>query len=230
MEDGIIDKTINYLKNGRGLYWFRTPKPHENEKDDIWSDHPVFNSGDIEVTNRVEWYESPNIPSIYGDHKHIFTKNMDLKRPEETFYYQNVDSNEFRSEMKVGDGHFGTPELPSETGHFYIKIRIRTKTPPSGENEAALVEYFARVFVEHHAPQGITMLPRIIARPINRFFTWAFNRYIGGEAIEEDGEYARQKLTEYFQYLRKYHGEEPVQTKTRLEEPPEVPEEGKFLR
>jgi hypothetical protein len=230
MESEIIEKTRKYLKNGKGLYWFRTPNPDEDENDDIWSDHPVFNNGDIEVTNRVEWYESPNVPSVYQDHKHIFTKNMDLTRPEEKYYFQNVDSNEFRSKMKVGDENFGHLELPSELGKFYIKIRIRTKTPPSGENEAALVEYFAQVFVKHEAPQGITILPRIFARPINRFFVWAFKRYIGEEAIEEDAEHARQQLTQYFQYLRKYHGEEPVQTKTRLEEPPETPEEGKFLR
>ena len=230
MEDTIIEKTAKYLKEGKGFYWFRTSDPHSNEEDDIWEDHPVFNSGEIEITNRVEWYESPHVPSIYKDHKHIFKKQMDLVRPEETYFYQNVDSNEFRSKMTIGNGNFGNPELPSELGHFFIKIRIRTKTPPSGENDFALVEYFSQVFVEYHAPQGITNLPRFISRPINKFFAWAFNSYIGEDAIEEDADYARQQLTEYFQYLRKYHGEEPVQTKTRLEEPPGVPEDGTFFR
>lgn len=230
MEDEITDRTIKYLKEGKALYWFRTPKPNDNEKDDIWSEHPIFNSDDVEVTNRVEWYESPNVPSIYKDHKHIFKKQMDLARPEETYFFQNLDSNEFRSQMKIGDGNFGHLELPSELGHFHIETRIRTKSPPSGDNEFALVEYFSRVFVNYSAPQGVTILPRFVARPINMFFRWAFLKYIGEDAVEEDGEYARQQLTEYFQYLRKYHGEEPVQTKTRLEEPPEVPEDGTFFR
>lgn len=231
MENEMIQKALKHIENNRLLYWFKRPDPENDDHDDVWHEHPVFNNGEVEVSNRVEWYESPNVPTIYKDHKHIFSKNMDLTRPFEEYFYQNVDSNEFRSKMSVGDPDqgFGTVELPSELGHMIIRTRIRTKTPPSGDNEFALVEYFAQVYIEYHAPQGITILPRILSRPLNRFFKWAFLQYIGNEAVEEDGEFARQQLTEYFQYLRKYHGEEPVQTKTRLEEAPEIPDDGTFF-
>jgi len=71
---------------------------------------------------------------------------------------------------------------------------------------------------------------RFLAYPINRFFKWAFVKYIGEELIDRDGEYARERTTEYFQYLRKYHGEEPTQTKTRQAEFKPVPEEGIFFQ
>lgn len=219
-----LGELTEYFEGNRLTYWFMRPKPKGDDRDDIWHEDPVFNSGKVEVSNRVEWYESPNVPSIYKDHKHIFKKHMDMGRPMEKYYYQNVDSNEFRSQMEISGG-----DLPSDLGEYEIHTRIRTKSPPSGENDFALVEYYAQVFIEYHLPQGITILPRILSRPLNRFFRWAFVRYIAREAMEEDGEFARQKLTEYFQYLRKYHGEEPVQTKTRLEEAPEIPDDGTFF-
>ncbi len=223
MEDKILEKTLDYLKNGRLTYWFRTPDPGNDESDDIWSDHPIFGHHKVEIRNRAEWYESPNVPTIYADHKHLF-KNMDMSRPEETYFYQNVDSNDFRSKMET------SAHLPSHQGEVILETRIRTKTPPSGENEFALVEYFARVYVEYEEiPGGITFAPRILARPLNRFFRWAFLKYVGKEMIEEDGNFARAKLQQYFQYLRKYHGEEPLQTKTRLQGAEDIPENQRFF-
>jgi hypothetical protein len=48
--------------------------------------------------------------------------------------------------------------------------------------------------------------------------------------VERDGEYARERTAEYFQYLRQYHGEEPTQEKTRRADFNPLPEEGVFFR
>ncbi len=197
------------------------------EGDDIWSDVHIFNDW-MEIQNRVEWYESPNIPSIYEEHKYIFKQNMEMGRPIEKFFMQNKDSNDFRSTMII------TGDLPSNGGGFSsslkIKTRLRTRTPPSGENEFGGIEYLVRTYMKYDMPQGIQFLPRLVTRPLNKFFRWAFMFYVGEERIDYDGEYAREKTREYFQYLRKYHGEEPVQTKTRQAEFKPVPEEGVFFQ
>jgi len=135
--------------------------------------------------------------------------NMGMGRPEENEFSQNVDNGEFSSEMHVIEG------LPSGRGDVKIETNIGTKSPPSGENDFCLVEYVVDTHIRYNMPGGVNFLPRIIAIPINRFFKWAFLNYIGEEIVEYDGEYARERTTEYFQYIRKYHGEEPTQTRTR---------------
>ncbi len=174
--------------------------------------------------NRLEWYEAPNVPRVYQEHKYIMKQNMNMTRPFEEYYYQNVDSNDFESVMTCAQ------PLPSGWGEYRIKPRIRTKNPPSGENNFCLVEYWTRLELSYDLPQGIDFLPRFIARPLNRFFRWAFLEYMGEEMIEYDGEYAREKLMEYIRYVRKYHGEEPTQTKTRQEHFEPDPEEGIFFQ
>lgn len=209
------------------LKWFRFPDPDNHHKDNIWHDFHIFDGHWVEIQNRVEWYESPKVPQIYKDHVYIIKKAMELGRPEETFYYQNVDSNEFSSEIEK-DGN----DLPSGAGgaEWKLEIELEAKTPPSGENDFAWVEYFVKTSIRYKMPQGITFLPRIVARPLNRFFKWAFLQYLGEEMIDYDGEYAREKTNEYFQHLRKYHGEEPTQTKTRQAEFKPMPEEGVFFQ
>jgi hypothetical protein len=120
--------------------------------------------------------------------------------------------------------------LPSDNGEFRLEMLLETKNPPSGENDACLIEYFVKGKIRYDIPQGITFLPRIIARPLNRFFKWAFFKWIGEEQIEYDGEYAQEKVNEYFQYLRKYHGEEPLQAKSRQAEFKPATEEGVFFQ
>lgn len=211
--------------------WLHTPGTYANdheehefkERDNIWSDFHIFDNEWIEIQNRKEWYESPNVPGIYADHKYIFKQNMDMGRPEEMYYKQNVDTGEFRSKMYVDE------KLPSGKGDLRIKTRIRTKNAPSGENNFAMVEYYVYTYIKYKMPGGVTSLPRFLAYPLNRFFKWAFLGYIGEELVDRDGEYAREKTTEYFQYLRKYHGEEPIQTKTRQAEFKPMPEEGTFF-
>ena len=214
------------------LPWFHTPNTYKNDyeerkfehRDDTWHHFELFNGKWHEIQNRVEWYESPKIPRIYKDHVYIFKQNMDMGRPDETYYEENVDSRSFKSTIeKEGD-------LPSDRGKLRIKSTLNTKTPPSGENDFAMVEYFVSTELKYDIPSGIENLPRFIAYPLNRFFRWAFTAFIVHEMVDYDGEYAREKTTEYFQYLRKYHGEEPTQTKTRQSEFEPIPEEGIFFQ
>ncbi len=208
------------------LYWFfERPNPDEDEDDNIWHDFHLFDGEWIEIQNRMDWYESPKVPRIYRDHKYIFKQNMDMGRPDETFYSQNVDSNEFHSVMEADE------DLPSGGwGRLKIITDIQTKSPPSGENDFCMVEYHVTTQIKYEMPKGITFLPRFIARPLNRFFRWAFMKHIGHDTVDRDGEYAIERTTEYFQYVRKYHGEEPIQTKTRQAEFKPMPEEGVFFQ
>ena len=205
-------------------YWFKTPSPGSDHRDNIWSDVHIFDGEWVELVNRLEWYESPNVPTIYEEHKYLMKENMNMTRPFEEYYYQNVDSNEFESRMRC------PMSLPSGRGEYKITTRLRTKSPPSGENNFCLIEYWSMVEMKYDMPQGIDFLPRLVSRPLNRFFKWAFMKYIGEEMIEYDGEYAREKLMEYIQYVRKYHGEEPTQTKTRQAHFEPDPEEGVFFQ
>ena len=207
-EPGILQKSI--------MPWFRRPGKYKSdfeeekfsEADNIWSNFHLFDHHWIRISNKVEWYESPNVPKIYEEHKYIF-RNIDLGRPYETRYMQNIDSGEFLAEME------NTGDLPSGKGQFKIEPHIETKSPPSGENDFAMVEYDVDARITYDMPDGVSLLPRILAYPLNKFYKWAFIKFIGEEMIEHDGEFARQKLIEYFEYIRKYHGEEPVQSKTR---------------
>jgi hypothetical protein len=196
---------------GKILYWFETPDPSSDHDDDIWHHDHLVNSGWVLLQNKVEWYESPQVITIYTEHKYIFNQNMDMDKPHEKFYYQNVDSDEFESIMLAEE------ELPSGWGDVRIRTDIETVSPPSGDNEFATVEYFVSVEVNYSLPNGITFLPRILARPLNRFFKRVFVSHVMEEAVEYDTEYARERMAEYFDYIRKYHGEEPVQTKTQRE-------------
>ncbi len=206
------------------LYWFRFPDPDKDDDDNIWHDFHIFDGHEIEIQNRVEWYESPHVPKIYKDHVYIFKKAMEIARPTETFYYEKITSGAFEATIEVDQ------DLPSGSGKYKIETNIKTKSPPEGENNFAHVEYFVKTFISYDMPKGISFLPRILARPLNRFFRWAFLHYIGEEMIEYDGEFAREKTNEYFHYLRKYHGEEPTQTKTRQATFKPVPEEGVFFQ
>ncbi len=221
----------NYNKAFNGLkkvldpitYWFRFPKSSDSN-DDLWHHHPVFTGDWVKIKNRLEWYESPYIVDIYGDHKKIFNVNMGMGKPSEKFYYQHVDDNGFRSQME------STDELPSGLGELKIHTRLRTKVPPSGENDFGMIEYSVTLMVKYdHVPDGIMRMPRILSRPLNRFFKWAYVKYVAEELIHHDGEYAQEKLNEYFQYIRKYHGEEPLQSKTRQELYTPPTEEGTFF-
>ena len=216
------------------LPWLKTPspsggqpdwEPHEfAEKDDIWSEMHIFQGEWVDVQGMVDWYESPNITQIYEDHVYIFKQNMDMGRPDERFYFENVDSGNFESKIRrIG-------ELPSGRGEYRITSNVGTKTPPSGENDFGMVEYHVETEMRYDMPQGVTFLPRFLAYPMNRFFKWVFMLYMGHHILDYDGEFAREKTTEYFQYLRKYHGEEPTQTKTRQAEFKPMPEEGYFFQ
>lgn len=187
--------------------WFGFPDG--TGKDNIWKHFHIFDGHWIQIQNRREWYESPNVPGIYSDHKNIMKQNMGMGRPEEISFKQNVDSGEFASTMIVME------KLPSGRGEVKIETNIGTKNAPSGENDFCMVEYVVNTYIRYDIPNGVTFLPRIFARPLNQFFKWAFLNYIGEEFVEYDGEYARERTTEYMQYVRKYHGEEPTQTKTR---------------
>lgn len=228
------DEKPGFLK--RKVYpWFHFPGTYKDyythdmehkfeHVDNIWHHFHIFDGYWIKVQQRKEWYESPNVPGIYADHKYIFKQNMGIGRPEETFYSQNVDDGGFKSVMEV------TEKLPSGRGDLKITTTINTKSPPSGENDFCLVEYLVDTEIKYELDKGITFLPRLLASPINRFFKWGFFNVIGEEMVDRDGEYARERTTEYFQYIRKYHGEEPTQTKTRQAEFKPVPEEGIFFQ
>lgn len=185
-------------------------KEKYEEKDDIWSEFHLFHDEWIEIKNKKEWYDSPHVPQIYTDHKKIVKRNMGMERPEEYFYFQHNDTSGFESKMWIEDG-----DLPSGIGEFRLDVDIETQSPPSGENDACLVEYFVKGEVKYDVPGGIDFLPRFLAYPLNRFFKWAYIEFVAEEQIEYDGEYAQERVNEYFQYIRKYHGEEPIQTKSR---------------
>jgi hypothetical protein len=204
---------------GKLMCWFHTPKTYNSdyeeekfhEADDIWHHEHLFEGDWLEIQNKAEWYESPNVVSIYKEHKYIFNQNMEMSKPRETFYSENVDSGDFESTMECVEG------LPSGKGKVKLTTNIATQSPPSGENDFGLMEYWVTLEVKYGFPDGITFLPRILAHPLNNLFKkWFINR-LGEEMIEYDIEYARERLSEYFDYIRQYHGEEPVQTKTRQE-------------
>ncbi|MFB6100103.1 MAG: hypothetical protein ABEK16_02415 [Candidatus Nanohalobium sp.] len=182
------------------------------EKDDVWSDFHIFHDDWIEIANKKEWYDAPHVPQIYKDHKKIVKQNMGMKRPFEYFYYEKPENGDFESNMYVKDRG-----LPSGYGNLKMDIEITLPGgPPSGENDACLVEYFVTAKIGYKdVPDGIDYLPRFLAYPLNRFFKWAFIEFVAEEQIEYDGEYAQERVNEYFQYLRKYHGEEPLQAKSR---------------
>lgn len=231
------DDEPGFIKR-RILPWFHFPGTDSDDKnyytehmehhfghiDDIWHHFDLFDGEFHEIQNRVDWYESPKVPRIYKDHVYIFKQNMDMGRPDEVYYEENVDSRKFKSRIMK------TEELPSGRGNLRIESTIDLKTPPSGENDFAMVEYFVRTELQYDVPAGVEKLPRILAYPLNRVFKWAFFQFIAEEMVDYDGEYARERTTEYIQYVRKYHGEEPTQTKTRQAEFKPVPEEGIFFQ
>lgn len=202
---------------GKMMAWLHTPGTYNSDyeeekfekKDDIWHGEHLFEGHWVTLQNKAEWYESPNVISIYKDHKYIFNQNMGMGKPKEYFYFQNIDSGGFASEMKVKEG------LPSGKGKMRLTTEIETQSAPSGDNEFALVEYMVEVEVKYGFPGGISSMPRIFAHPLNRLFKRLFVNRLAEEMIEYDIEYARERMAEYFNYIRKYHGEEPVQTKTR---------------
>lgn len=202
---------------------FGFPNPDSNDIDNVWSDMHVFNNEWTLVQNRMEWYESPNVPQIYQDHKYIFDKNMELEKPDEKYYYQNVDSDDFESDMIMESG------LPSGRGDMRFKVKIRTKYAPSGENNFAMVSYIVDTEIKYDMPKGVKLLPRFLALPLNFTYRWLFMHVIAEEMLERDGEYAIEKTREYYQYLRKYHGEEPTQSKSRQAEFTPIPNDGIFF-
>lgn len=205
-------------------YWLESPSPEAIEADDVWHEFEVFSGDWVEIQNRMDRYESPHIPRIYKDHKYIFKQNMQMPRPEEVFYEQNMDSGEFKSVIEAEE------PLPSGKGDLKIETDLATKYEPSGENDFAGIDYLVSTHVRYDVPNGITFLPRILARPLNQFFRYAYMKFLAIEMVERDGEYAIEKTREYFQYLRKYHGEEPIQTKSRQSEFKPVPDEGIFFQ
>jgi hypothetical protein len=217
------------------LTWLKTPDPYKKkgrpeweyekfEKDNVWHEFHLFNNEWVEIVNRLEWYDAPHVPQIYESHKKICRELMEMERPFESFYKENVDSGGFESHMHVEE------ELPSENGEFRLEMVLETKNAPSGENDACLIEYFVKGKIRYDIPKGIDFLPRIIAYPLNRFFKYAYYKWIGEEQVEYDGEYAREKVTEYFQHIRKYHGEEPIQAKSRQAKFQPVVEDGVFFQ
>lgn len=221
--DNMSDSMMDKIRSGL-VYWLSPPDPSDDPDDNIWHDFHIFDGHWIEIKNRLEWYESPNLPTIYEDHKYIMKQNMGMSRPEETFYQQNVDTNLFKSNMYAEEG------LPSGKGKLRLETNIGTKVPPSGDNDFGMAEYLVKTKIKYDIPNGVEFLPRIIARPLNRFFKWAFLKYIGEEMVDRDGEYALEKTKEYYNYIRKYHGEEPIQSKSRQSEFRPSPEEGVFFQ
>lgn len=223
--EGFFESYMNKLPDSI-QYWMGLPDPKENHDDNIWHHFHVFDDEWVDVQNRMEWYDSPNVPSIYTDHKYIFKQNMGMGKPEETYYEQNIDSGDFKTSMEV------TESLPSGIGggEMKIEVEINTLNPPSGENNFCLVAYTVDTKVKYDVTQGVRFLPRFLANPLNRFFKWAFMQYIAEDMVDRDGEYAIERTTEYFQYLRKYHGEEPTQTKSRQTEFTPLPEDGVFFQ
>ena len=200
--------------------------------DDVWRDFHLFHGDWIQITNKKEWYDSPNVPQIYGDHKKILKQNMQLTRPFETWYAERLDDGDFESHMNVGGEGSSSLSLPSGNGKYKIEIEIGLPAgAPSGENDAATVEYFVKAHLKYtEIPDGVDFLPRFIAYPLNSFFKSVFLQFIAEEQIEYDGEFVREKVNEYFQYLRKYHGEEPLQAKSRQAAFKPAVEDGVFFQ
>ncbi len=205
------------------LYWFRSPGSGD-EHYDIWEDFPAFNEGWVKIQNRLDRYESPKVPTIYEDHKYIMKQNMDMSRPEEYFYAENLDDGGFESKMFAEDG------LPSGRGNYRIYTHFKTKYPPSGENNFCGVDVFTETKIKYSVPGGVTSIPRFIAYPLNRMFKFFFVRYMAEEIVEKDGEYALERTREYNNYIRKYMGEEPLQSKTRRAEYSPMPDQGVFFQ
>jgi len=200
--------------------WIHTPFTYEGdwekkafgERDDIWHDEEIFSGEEILIESITEWYSSPNVVTIYTDHKYLLNQNLGMGKPHEQFYYQNVDDGDFESEMHVDEG------LPSGQGRLKIQTVLSTKSPPSGENNFAMMDYSSELYVVYDSIssiQGIKFLPRLIAYPLNSMFRYYYVNYIGEEQVNYDIEYARERFNEYFQYIRKYHGEEPAQSRSR---------------
>lgn len=211
--------------------WFHSPGTYKSDweeerfehGDDIWHHHEVFSGDKILIETSTEWYESPRVPNIYKNHKYLFNQNMNLGKPFEYYYEQNADTGEFRSQMEVDE------DLPSDNGSLWIEPDIKTKSAPSGENNFAMVDYTVSLYIEYgEIPGGIKWLPRVLAYPLNSLFRYYFIRYVGEEMLEYDIEYARERVREYWDYVRKYHGEEPIQTKSRQAHF-ESPYEGTFF-
>lgn len=219
----MIETLADLLDRSGIMRWLETPDPDENDMDNVWSDFHVFNNEWQLVQNRKEWYESPNVPQIYKDHKYIFDKNMEMGKPEETYYYQNVDSNEFASEMFINE------DLPSNRGQMRLEVALETKYAPSGENNFAMVEYVVDTKMKYDMPRTVKYLPRILALPLAYTYRWIFMIFIAEEMVERDGEYAIERGQQYYQYIRKYHGEEPQQTKSRQAHFTPLPEDGIFF-
>jgi hypothetical protein len=202
------------------MAWLHTPGTYKSdyeehrfhEKDDIWHHEEIFSGDRFLIETATEWYESPNVVTIYKDHKYLFNQNMNMGKPFEKFYFQNVDSNSFESVMEIDE------ELPSGRGDLILETNVMTKSAPSGENNFAMMDYSTKLWVKYDLPGGISFLPRFLAYPLNSIFKYYFIRHIGEEMLEYDIEYARERVIEYFDYIRKYHGEEPVQTRSRQEE------------
>ena len=215
---------------GKVACYFHTPGTSntdwEDEKfssaDSVWHHDEIFNGDEHLIESTTEWYESPNVVTVYTDHKYIFNQNMSMDKPTEKYYEQNVDTDEFKSNMIAEES------LPSQRGKLKIDTTVKTKAPPSGENNFALMDYSVKLFIKYNTVDGIDWLPRIIANPLNSMFRYYFIRFIGEEMLEYDIEYSRERVVEYFQYLRKYHGEEPVQTRTS-QQSFETPFEGTFF-
>ncbi|MFB6144339.1 MAG: hypothetical protein ABEJ98_03440 [Candidatus Nanohaloarchaea archaeon] len=212
-----IEKIIDSIRSKIGS-WMERPEGN------IWEGEQLYDGEWVEIQSRAEWYESPNVTGIYSSQGEIFGQMMELGSPEETYYSQNIDSGSFESKFHV------TGDTPSGRGELKLSVDFETVSPPSGENDFAMVEYFVKTEMRYDMPSGITSLPRIIADPLNRLFKEAFENQIGDDMIKYDAEYARQRSEEYFQYLRKYHGEEPVQSKKTEAVFKPVPEQGVFFQ
>jgi hypothetical protein len=211
---------------GSIVYWLSRPKPGKHDEDDPWHEFELLNESWVKIQERREWYESPNVPGIYKEHKYIFNANMGMGTPYEREFEQNIDDNSFATEFYVSE------DLPSGIGSGTLRItsEISTQYPPSDDNGFCLVEYLVSTEIKYSIAKGITWLPRILARPLNRLFRFVFYLAIVSDMVERDGEYARERTAEYFQYLRQYHGEEPTQEKTRRADFNPLPEEGVFFR
>ncbi|MFP4038743.1 MAG: hypothetical protein ACLFTA_03095 [Candidatus Nanohaloarchaea archaeon] len=212
------------------LPWFHFPGTYKiedeerfKERDSLWSDIHLFQGDWVTIQTKLEWYESPNVPTIYKEHKYVFG-NIDMGRAYEKFYYEHRDTGEFEAVMDNSE------DLPSDKGSLRITPSIKTKAPPGGENNFAFVEYQVDLDIKYDMPSGIQLLPRILAYPLNKLFKKAFMSFIAEEMVEYDGEYARQRLYDYFQYIRKYHGEEPLQSKTRESEFKPAVKDGVFFQ
>jgi hypothetical protein len=224
MDFSSLKDGVSWLKDSALGFWLGLPNPANNPEDDVWSDFELFSGEWRTIQNRKEWYESPNVPNIYADHKYIFDKNMEMNKPEEIYYKQNVDSNEFESKMDCDE------DLPSGWGSMRISTHLTTKTPPSGENDFCMIQYVVETKLRYEMPHGIRFLPRILAHPLNDMFRVFFYQFFAEERVEYDGEYAIERTREYFDYIRRYHGEEPTQTRTHQNEFAPTTEEGPFFQ